>query len=76
MHGAARRWPTPGARVATSSPPAPPGAAPFAAIVSNPAKGPPYIRTWLTRSHVEMPNFDLTRQDMADLVTYMQTLKR
>jgi mono/diheme cytochrome c family protein len=51
-------------------------APPFAAIVSNPAKGPPYIRTWLTRSHVQMPNFDLTRQDMADLVTYMQTLKR
>jgi mono/diheme cytochrome c family protein len=51
-------------------------APPFAAIANDPAKGAGYLRTWLTRDHVRMPNFDLTGKEMSDLIAYIETLKR
>jgi hypothetical protein len=47
---------------------------PFTEIASDPRKTPGYLRRWLTSSHPQMPNFNLGRREVEDLISYLQTL--
>lgn len=49
-------------------------APPFAAIARDPAKGPDYLRPWLSQAHVGMPDFNLSRREMDDLIAYIGSL--
>ena len=47
----------------------------FPSIARDPAKGDPNrLTAWLSTSHPSMPNFNLTRDVIADLVAYIRTL--
>jgi mono/diheme cytochrome c family protein len=49
-------------------------APPFPVIARDPAKGPDYLRSWLTQAHVGMPDFSLSRREMDDLIAYIGSL--
>ena len=47
----------------------------FPAIARDPARGDANrLTAWLSTSHPNMPNFNLTREAIADLVAYIGTL--
>ena len=50
-------------------------APPFQKIANDPAKTPGFLRQWLVSSHPQMPNFNLGRREIDDLIAYIQTLK-
>ena len=50
-------------------------APPFARVANDPRKTPGALKQWLARSHPQMPNFNLGRREIDDLVAYIQTLK-
>jgi mono/diheme cytochrome c family protein len=49
-------------------------APPFPTIAGHPAKTPDYLRGWLIREHPRMPDFNLGRQDIDDLIAFIRTL--
>ena len=47
----------------------------FATVAHDPARGPDYIRAFLTRPHKPMPPFSFSRQEIEDFVAYFADLK-
>ena len=45
-------------------------------LANNPAKSPAKLKTWLMAPHPSMPDFNLSRQAIADIVAYIESLKR
>ncbi len=50
-------------------------AAPFPRIANDSKKTPAFLQHWLSTSHPQMPNFQLGRREIDDLIAYIQTLK-
>lgn len=48
----------------------------FTSIANNPAKSPAKLKAWLLAPHPPMPNFHLSRQEIADILAYLESLKR
>jgi mono/diheme cytochrome c family protein len=51
------------------------GAPPFRAVANDPAKTSSFLRTWLTDPHYPMPNLELSRRQIDDLVAYIESLR-
>ncbi len=49
-------------------------APPFASIARRRAGDPTWVRAWLAAPHPSMPNFNLARQQVEDIVAYLQSL--
>lgn len=49
-------------------------APPFPMIASDPGKTPGYLQQWLSTSHPQMPDFNLGRRDITDLIAYIRSL--
>jgi mono/diheme cytochrome c family protein len=49
-------------------------AVPFAIIAQNSGSSRSWVRAWLSAPHPRMPNMDLSRQEMEDVVAYLDTL--
>ena len=49
-------------------------APPFPLIANDPKKTPAYLQRWLSTSHPQMPNFNLGRREMVDLIAYIKSL--
>lgn len=49
-------------------------APPFIALANNPAKTETYPRGWISNPHPPMPNFNLSRRTIDDLVGYIRSL--
>jgi mono/diheme cytochrome c family protein len=47
----------------------------FAEIARDPTKTPDHLRTWLADPHFSMPNPQLTRSEIDDLVAYIESLR-
>jgi cytochrome c len=56
--------------------PAVDGVPSFVSLANDPAKTPERLRTFLTNPHGAMPPISLSRQEIADVVAYIQTLKK
>ncbi len=52
------------------------GAPAFKAVARQPGMTRERLRHWLVDPHPPMPNLDLARQDIEDLIDYIETLKR
>ena len=50
-------------------------APPFIRIANDPKITPGFLQQWLVSSHPQMPNFNLGRREIDDLIAYIQTLK-
>jgi mono/diheme cytochrome c family protein len=50
-------------------------APPLSAIANRPGSSPDYLFGWLSDPHPPMPQLSLTRQEIADLIAYLQTLR-
>ncbi|MBP2291451.1 cytochrome c [Azospirillum rugosum] len=48
----------------------------LASIARDPARGPNWLRQWLTAPHPPMPNLNLSRTEIDDVVAYLETLSR
>jgi mono/diheme cytochrome c family protein len=46
----------------------------FAVLANNPAKSAQFLKAWITNPHPPMPNFNLTRRTVDDLVAYIRSL--
>ena len=51
------------------------GAPPFRSIANDPVKTNTYFKTWLTNPHYPMPNVELSRRQIDDLVAYIESLR-
>ena len=79
VHGAslAARWcvschvPGPGMRSGPTTDAGPP----FATIAADPALTEQRLRGWLAAPHPPMPNLNLTRAEIEDLIAYIRGLK-
>jgi mono/diheme cytochrome c family protein len=49
---------------------------PFAAVAARPNGSAAGLRAWLTDPHPPMPNLGLSRQQIEDIVAYLESLKR
>ena len=49
-------------------------APPFPVIAHDPKKTPAYMQRWLSTSHAQMPNFNLGRREIVDLIAYIKSL--
>lgn len=47
----------------------------FMAIANDPKRSPSALRAWLTRPHPPMPNMNLSRAEIEDIVAYLESLK-
>ena len=54
--------------------PAKDAAPPFAALGAQNGKDPGWIRAWLTNPHPPMQGINLSRQEIDDVVAYLQSL--
>lgn len=50
-------------------------APPFRSIANDPAKSSTYLKTWLTDPHYPMPNLELSRRQIDDLIAYIESLR-
>lgn len=48
----------------------------FPAIAQNSAKTEDQLRTWLMRPHAPMPDYSLSRDDINDIIAFLQTLEK
>jgi mono/diheme cytochrome c family protein len=48
----------------------------FVSLANNPAKSARYLKTWISNPHPPMPNFNLTRRTVDDLVAYIRSLRQ
>ncbi len=44
-------------------------------IVQEPGRSEEWLGTWLSVPHESMPSFSLSRQEIADLVAYLERLR-
>ena len=51
------------------------GARPFAAMARDPKATADRLRTFLVKPHGQMPELNLTRQEIENLVAYIESLK-
>jgi mono/diheme cytochrome c family protein len=51
-------------------------APPFPAIAYDRAMTPDRLRGWMTGGHTRMPNLNLSRRDIDDLIAYIQSLAK
>lgn len=51
-------------------------APPFATIANSSHATRSWLRGWLTQPHPPMPNFNLSRQEIDDIVAYLDSLTR
>lgn len=51
-------------------------APPLSAVVNERQRKEGYLRAWLADPHPPMPNLSLTKQEIDDIVAYLETLKR
>lgn len=51
------------------------GAPPFAALARNPKVTPDRLRGFLVKPHGQMPELNLTRQEIENLIAYIESLK-
>ena len=51
------------------------GAPPFASVANDPAKTTSQLTMWLNDPHGQMPKLDLTRQEIDDVIAYIQSLR-
>ena len=51
-------------------------APPFETMANDPAYTPARLRSWLMAPHPPMPNFNLTRGEIEDVVEYLESLKK
>jgi mono/diheme cytochrome c family protein len=51
-------------------------APPFAAIAKQRAADRAWLRGWLTSPHPPMPNFNLSRKEIDDLIAYLESLPK
>lgn len=58
----------PGGRGADTAPP-------FMTIANDPKRPPSALRAWLLQPHPPMPNMNLSRAEIDDIVAYLQSLK-
>jgi mono/diheme cytochrome c family protein len=49
-------------------------APPFVALANDAKKTETYLKNWIANPHPPMPNFNLSRRDVDDLVAYIATL--
>ena len=49
-------------------------APPFPMIAADKSKTPEHLRSWMTADHTRMPNFNLSRREIDDLVAYIRSL--
>jgi mono/diheme cytochrome c family protein len=49
---------------------------PLAEAVNRPGRTPGTLQAWLADPHPPMPNLSLTRAEIADLVAYLETLRK
>ena len=52
------------------------GAPAFVDLANNPAKSEHYLKNWITNPHPPMPNFNLSRRVVDDLVAYIRSLSQ
>lgn len=50
-------------------------APPFIALANDPRKTEAYLKNWIRNPHPPMPNFNLSRRDIDDLVAYIGALR-
>lgn len=50
-------------------------APPFAGIAEMRSEAPEWLRVWLSTPHAGMPDLNLSRQEIADVIAYLQTLE-
>ncbi|MBP2312709.1 c-type cytochrome [Azospirillum soli] len=48
----------------------------LASIARDPNRGPNWVRQWLTSPHPPMPDLNLSRNEIEDVVAYLQSLAR
>ena len=70
----ARNWCT-GCHVVEPGGRGPDVAPPFAVIANDPKRTEGALRAWLTRPHPPMPNMNLSRAEIDDIIAYLQSLK-
>lgn len=46
----------------------------FVALAADPSKTEDYLKGWISNPHPPMPNFNLSRQTIEDLVAYIRSL--
>lgn len=46
----------------------------FSVLANDPKKSAEYLKAWITNPHPPMPNFNLTRRTVDDLVAYIRSL--
>lgn len=51
-------------------------APPFASIAKRHGSDRAWLRAWLTAPHPPMPNFNLSRREIDDIVAYLESLPR
>ena len=47
----------------------------FRQIANDPSKTPDRLRTWLANPHPPMPNFNLSRPEIDDIIAYLESLR-
>lgn len=47
----------------------------FKQVANDPSKTPGRLRAWLANPHPPMPNFNLSRPEIDDIVAYLESLK-
>jgi mono/diheme cytochrome c family protein len=48
----------------------------FVGLAQKPVKTEAYLKAWIANPHPPMPNFNLSRRDIDDLVAYIRGLRR
>ncbi|HXZ01184.1 MAG TPA: c-type cytochrome [Stellaceae bacterium] len=72
-HALARQW-CMSCHVVEDGGPGPDTAPPFAAVARRHAGDRSWVRAWLTSPHPPMPNFNLARQQIEDIIAYLDSL--
>lgn len=70
----AERW-CASCHAAGTGPGAPDAGPPFAGLAADPAYDDARLRGWLSDPHPPMPNFNLTRAEIDDLIAHIRSLK-
>jgi mono/diheme cytochrome c family protein len=74
-HALAQRWCS-SCHLVDESGQAPDTAPPFSIIARRHGPNRDWVRAWLAAPHPPMPNFDLTRQQIDDVVAYLDSLTK
>ncbi len=72
-HQLARQWCT-GCHIVDDSKQGPDTAPPFPSVARRSAQDHNWVRAWLAAPHPPMPNFNLSRKEIDDIVAYLDSL--